>query len=410
MQGMTRIPLHLDTVTDSAEQEYQQSPSVLCRDQEQRHAMPTPSSPALINGLDPEALARDIKRWGRELGFQQVGITDTDLGEHPAHLQRWLEAGYHANMEWLKEPKRVDPTALIPGTRRIISVRMDYLPANPRIHTILQDGTRAYLARYALGRDYHKIIRKRLQQFADRIVEAVGAFGYRAFVDSAPVLEKALASQAGLGWIGKHTVVINRQAGSWFFLGELFTDLPLPVDTPVSNHCGTCNACIDICPTQAIIAPYQLDAGKCISYLTIEYRGIIAEALRRPIGNRIFGCDDCQLVCPWNRYAQASQEAAFTPRHDFDGPDLLSLWAWDEATWLRHTEGMPLRRMSYGSWIRNLSIALANAPASQQVLQALEARRQHLIATDAFDEVLTEHLNWAINEQSNKLGSTSHAP
>lgn len=385
MHDMTRIPLHPPSSTTDAN-----APTAV---------LPQPKV------IDLVALALDIKRWGRELGFQQVGITDTDLGEHPAHLKRWLEAGYQANMSWLGDPKRVDPQGLIPGTQRIISVRMDYLPANPRIHSILKDGDRAYLARYALGRDYHKVIRKRLQQLADRITLEVGAFGYRAFVDSAPVLEKALASRAGLGWIGKHTVVINRQAGSWFFLGELFTDLPLPIDAPVSNHCGSCSACIDVCPTQAIIAPFQLDAGKCISYLTIEYRGIIPEALRRPIGNRIFGCDDCQLVCPWNRYAQASQEAAFTPRHDFDGPLLLDLWQWDEATWLRHTEGMPLRRMSYGSWLRNLSIALGNAPGNPKVVAALLARRQQLLDTDKLDAVMTEHLDWALNEQHSKLAS-----
>lgn len=351
------------------------------------------------NTLNFNELATDIKRWGRELGFQQVGITDTDLGEHPEHLANWLDKGFQANMEWLREPKRVDPEALIPGTKRIISLRMDYLPAEPRIHEILNDGNRAYLARYALGRDYHKIIRKRLQHLADRIVAAVGPFGYRAFVDSAPVLEKALASQAGLGWMGKHTVILNRSAGSYFFLGELFTDLPLPVDTPVTNHCGSCQACIDVCPTKAIVAPYTLDAGKCISYLTIEYRGVIPVELRRAIGNRIFGCDDCQLVCPWNRYAQASQEAAFTPRHAFDGPPLLDLWAWDEATWLKQTEGMPLRRMNYPSWLRNLSIALGNAPQSAAILTALQARKQSLADSGQLDDVLAEHLDWAICQQ-----------
>ncbi len=359
-------------------------------------------------GPDMAALVEDIRRWGRELGFQQVGISGTDLGEHPAHLAQWLDDGYQANMEWLREPKRVDPQALIPGTQRIISLRMDYLPAEPRIHDILQDGRRAYIARYALGRDYHKIIRKRLQQLADRIVAAVGPFGYRAFVDSAPVLEKALASQAGLGWMGKHTVIINRKAGSWFFLGELFTDLPLPVDTPVSNHCGTCQACIDICPTKAIVAPYVLDAGKCISYLTIEYRGVIPLELRRPIGNRIFGCDDCQLVCPWNRYAQASQEEAFTPRHAFDGPDLLELWDWNEETWLKQTEGMPLRRMNYASWVRNLSLALGNAPGSAAVMDALTQRFADMEAAGTLDDVLREHLLWAMDEQRLKLAA-SHA-
>ncbi len=349
------------------------------------------------------ALKADIAVWARELGFQQVGVSDIDLGEHPQHLARWLEQGYEAGMAWMHEPKRVAPAELVPNTQRIISLRMDYLPAEPRIHEILGDADRAYIARYALGRDYHKLIRKRVQKLADRMAEAIGPFGYRAFVDSAPVLEKAIAAQAGLGWAGKHTVIINRQAGSYFFLAELFTDLPLPVDEPVSSHCGTCSACIDICPTQAIIAPYVLDAGKCISYLTIEYRGVIAEPLRRAIGNRIFGCDDCQLVCPWNRYAQTSQEPAFTPRHDFDGPPLLDLWAWDEITWLSKTEGMPLRRMSYASWLRNLSMALANAPASADIVQALAMRRDELSASGMLNDVLTEHIDWAINEQTAKL-------
>lgn len=358
------------------------------------------------NELTPaelDNLAADIRRWGRELGFQQVGISDIDLGEHPAHLARWLEAGHQAGMDWLAEPKRIDPAALKPGTRRIISVRMDYLPADPRIHAILADDRRAYIARYALGRDYHKIIRKRLQHFADRIEAAIGPFGYRAFVDSAPVMEKAVASQAGLGWMGKHTVILNREAGSWFFLGELFTDLPLPVDRPVSSHCGSCQACIDICPTRAIVAPYVLDAGKCISYLTIEYRGVIPLELRQPIGNRIFGCDDCQLVCPWNRYARPSEERDLLPRHAFDGPDLLSLWAWDEATWLEQSAGMALRRLNYPTWLRNLSIAMGNASANAQILQALQQRRQDLAEAGLLDDVLAEHLDWAITEQQRKL-------
>ena len=352
--------------------------------------------------LDDAALATlagDIRRWANDLGFQQTGISGTDLGEHPAHLQRWLAAGHQAGMDWLGEPKRLDPVALKAGTRRIISVRMDYLPADPRIPQVLADPARAYLARYALGRDYHKIIRPRLQRLADRIASAIGPFGYRAYVDSAPIMEKAIASQAGLGWMGKHTVIINRQAGSWFFLGELFTDLPLPVDAPVSNHCGSCQACIDICPTQAIVAPFVLDAGKCISYLTIEYRGVIAEPLRVAMGNRVFGCDDCQLVCPWNRYARPSLEADLAPRHDLDGPDLLELWAWDEATWLEKTAGMALRRLDYPTWLRNLSIALGNAPARPDRLRALLERRDALIAAGTLTDVLAEHLAWAIARQ-----------
>ncbi len=348
---------------------------------------------------DPHDMAAMIKRWARELGFQQAGISDIDLGEHPQHLARWLAAGHHADMAWMAEPKRCHPEQLVPGTQRIISVRMDYLPADPRCHEVLNNPELAYVSRYALGRDYHKLIRRRLQQLADKIAEVAGPFGYRAFVDSAPVLEKAVASQAGLGWIGKHTVVINRQAGSWFFLGELFTDLPLPIDTPVSSHCGSCQACIDICPTKAILAPYQLDAGKCISYLTIEHRGAIPVELRRPIGNRIFGCDDCQMVCPWNRYAKASQERDFSPRHELDKPDLLELMSWTEAEWSTRTEGMALRRAGYRGWIRNLSVALGNASASAKVLDALTTRFSELEAAGMLDDVLREHLLWAINEQ-----------
>lgn len=348
---------------------------------------------------DMDAMAHDIKRWARELGFQQAGISDIDLGQHPQHLERWLAAGHHADMAWMAEPKRCHPDQLVPGTQRIISVRMDYLPADPRCFEVLNNPDLAYVSRYALGRDYHKLIRRRLQQLADKISQAAGPFGYRAFVDSAPVLEKAVASQAGLGWIGKHTVVINRQAGSWFFLGELFTDLPLPIDAPVSSHCGSCQACIDICPTQAIIAPYQLDAGKCISYLTIEHRGSIPIELRSAIGNRIFGCDDCQMVCPWNRYAKPSQEKDFLPRHDLDQPEALSLLKWTEAEWSTRTEGMALRRAGYRGWLRNVSIALGNASGREAVAQAL-AEKQSAFSDD---DMLSEHLSWALAEQQSKL-------
>lgn len=348
---------------------------------------------------DMEAMAHDIKRWARELGFQQAGISDIDLGQHPQHLARWLAAGHHADMAWMAEPKRCHPDQLVPGTQRIISVRMDYLPADPRCFEVLNNPDLAYVSRYALGRDYHKLIRRRLQQLADKISQAAGPFGYRAFVDSAPVLEKAVASQAGLGWIGKHTVVINRQAGSWFFLGELFTDLPLPIDAPVSSHCGSCQACIDICPTKAIVAPFQLDAGKCISYLTIEHRGSIPAELRRPIGNRIFGCDDCQMVCPWNRYAKPSQEKDFLPRHDLDQPEALALLAWTEAEWSSRTEGMALRRAGYRGWLRNVSIALGNAPGREQIAQALAEKQ----STFSDDDMLSEHLAWALAEQQSKI-------
>ena len=342
---------------------------------------------------DYDQLAADIKTWGRELGFQQVGISDIALGQHPARLADWVARGFHADMEFMADPRRTEPAALIPGTRRVISVRMDYWPADTHADTILRDSARAYISRYALGRDYHRVLRKRLQKLADRIVEAVGHFGYRAFVDSAPVMEKPLAAQAGLGWMGKHTLIINRTAGSYFFLGELFTDIPLPVDAPVDAHCGSCSACIDICPTQAIVAPYQLDARRCISWLTIEYEGVIPEELRAPIGNRIFGCDDCQLTCPWNRYAKVSREKDFLPRHALDRTKLLTLFGWSEADYLRETEGMALRRARYPVFLRNVAVGLGNAAHDPAIISALEAR------LPAADAVLAEHVRWALTRQ-----------
>lgn len=351
------------------------------------------------SSIDYAQLATDIKVWGRELGFQQVGISDIALGEHPAHMQAWIARGFHADMDFMADPKRLHPAELIPGTARVISVRMDYWPEDTRAPDILRDPTRAYISRYALGRDYHKTVRKRLQKFAERIQEAVGDFGYRAFVDSAPVMEKPFAEQAGLGWMGKHTVIINRNAGSYFFLGELFTDLPLPVDAPVSKHCGSCTACIDICPTQAIVAPYQLDARKCISWLTIEFEGMIPEELRRPIGNRVFGCDDCQLVCPWNRYAKASPESDFLPRGKFDSATLLELFQWSEAQYLRATEGMALRRALYPVFMRNIALGLGNAPHDPAIIAALEMK-----LPDAGD-VLAEQIRWSLAEQKNRTPS-----
>lgn len=341
-------------------------------------------------------LREQIRQWARELGFQDLKVAGTDVTTHAAHLRDWLDQGYAGTMaRWMDNPQRLTPTALKPWTQRVLCVRMDYLPAEKRSWAVLRDGHRAYVARYAVGRDYHKIIRPRLQRLAERIEAALGPFGYRAFTDSAPVLEKGLAAEAGLGWIGKHTVLIQRQAGSWFFLGELFTDLPLPVDEPVTAHCGSCQACLDICPTQALVAPYQLDARRCISYLTIEQRGPIPEALRAPIGNRIFGCDDCQLVCPWNRYARPSAEADLAPRHELDGPLLLTLWDWDEATWSEKTAGMALRRAGWSGWRRNLAVALGNAPHEARIIQALiEAR-----GDPATDDLVVEHIHWAIAQQ-----------
>ena len=339
-------------------------------------------------------LAGRIRQWGRELGFQQVGITDTDLGPTEARLDAWLADGRHGTMEWMARHgrKRTRPEELIPGTRRVISVRMDYHPgdqAAPADAALADPGT-AFVSRYALGRDYHKLMRKRLQRLASRIEAETGSRGYRAFVDSAPVMEKPLAEKAGLGWIGKHTLLLNNQAGSWFFLGEIYTDLPLPVDAPATDHCGSCRACIDVCPTGAITGPYQLDARLCVSYLTIEHQGSIPEELRPLMGNRIFGCDDCQMVCPWNKFAQPTDEQDFHPRHGLDTAALISLFGWDEGTFLQRTEGSAIRRLGHERWLRNIAVALGNAPTSSQVCEALLARRDHP------DPVVSEHVHWAL--------------
>ena len=351
--------------------------------------------------LDLASLAQSIKDWGRDLGFQQVGISGLELGEHEAHLQRWLDAGYQGEMDYMAAHgrKRSHPDELVPGTLRVVSLRMDYLPGDTQMARRLQEPEKAYVSRYALGRDYHKLIRKRLQQLAERIQQAIGPFGYRAFVDSAPVLEKAIAEQAGLGWIGKNTLVLNRKAGSYFFLGELFVDLPLPEDPPhASEHCGRCSACLDICPTAAFVGPYVLDARRCISYLTIELKGPIPEELRAPIGNRVFGCDDCQMVCPWNRFAKATEQSDFQPRHGLDNAELAELFRWSEEEFLSRTEGSPLRRAGYERWLRNLAVGLGNAPSSIPVLEALQARREHP------SELVREHVQWALAQHAQRQG------
>ena len=342
---------------------------------------------------DLDTLARSIKDWGRELGFQQVGIADVDLGTHEQYLQDWLAAGYQGEMDYMAAHghKRSRPAELVEGTRRVISVRMDYLPGDTGMAERLADPEQAYVSRYALGRDYHKLVRKRLQQLAERIQGVVGPFGYRAFVDSAPVLEKAVAQQAGLGWIGKNTLLLNRQAGSWFFLGELFVDLPLPMDEPHNReHCGSCRACLDICPTGAFAGERFLDARRCISYLTIELKGAIPLELRPLIGNRVFGCDDCQLVCPWNRFARPTGESDFLPRHGLDNSQLAALFRWSEEEFLQRTEGSPLRRAGYQRWLRNLAVGLGNAPSTIAVIEALELRR------DDPSELVREHVAWAL--------------
>ncbi|NCT67039.1 MAG: tRNA epoxyqueuosine(34) reductase QueG [Rhodanobacteraceae bacterium] len=343
--------------------------------------------------IDYSALLADIRRWGAELGFQQVGVAGIELGADEAHLLDWLDAGFHGEMDYMQRhgTRRSRPAELQPGTVRVISARMDHAPEGlGRAWDLLADGERAYVARYALGRDYHKVLRGRLQKLVERIAAVTGPFGHRVFTDSAPVLEKALARDAGLGWIGKHTLLLSRDAGSWFFLGEIYTDLPLPLDAPASAHCGTCTRCIEVCPTRAIVAPYRLDARRCISYLTIELRGPIPEELRAPIGNRIFGCDDCQLVCPWNKFATPTPEADFAPRHGLDGAALVELFAWTEAEFLSRTEGMAIRRTGYEGWLRNIAVALGNAPTMPAVLAALGSR-----ADDA-SALVREHVAWAL--------------
>jgi len=351
-----------------------------------------------MTSLDYTTLAHHIKLWGRELGFQQVGICDTDLQAEEPRLLAWLAKGYHGQMEYMARHGllRARPTELLPGTLRIISVRMDYLPHRAGIAAQLADPTQAYISRYALGRDYHKVLRQRLKRLAQRIEQVVGALGARPFVDSAPVLERPLAAKAGLGWTGKHTLIIHQDAGSFFFLGELLVDLPLPVDAPVTNQCGSCSACLTSCPTGAIIAPYELDARRCISYLTIEHDGPIPEALRPLMGNRIYGCDDCQLICPWNRQAKASEEVDFAPRPALHRASLLSLWQWDEAQFLTQTEGSPIRRIGYHKWQRNIAVALGNGPYSDPVWTALHAK----LETAA--PLVQEHIQWALAQLQSK--------
>ncbi|MBZ9557431.1 MULTISPECIES: tRNA epoxyqueuosine(34) reductase QueG [unclassified Modicisalibacter] len=348
---------------------------------------------------DPADLAARIKQWGRELGFQQVGITDTDLASHERYLERWLAAGYQGEMDYMTKhgTKRTRPAELVPGTLRVISVRMDYLPPEVETTRVLGRPQKAYVSRYALGRDYHKLIRKRLAELAKRIEAEVGDYGYRAFVDSAPVMERALAQKAGLGWFGKNAMLLNPQAGSLFFLGELYTDLPLPVDTPFEReHCGSCSACQTACPTGAIVDDKVIDARRCISYLTIELHGSIPEHFREAIGNRVYGCDDCQLVCPFTRFTRASDEPDFAPRHDLDRADLVTLFAWSEEEFLDKTQGSAIRRIGYERWLRNLAVGLGNAPWSRAVEGALHARLAYP------SELVREHVRWALDRQHRK--------
>ena len=344
---------------------------------------------------DVFTLVADIRRWGLELGFQQIGVADLDLTTAEQRLDDWLDKGFHGEMDYMARHgrKRTRPELLVPGTASVITARMDYLPVEDAPpERWLDHPRRAYVSRYALGRDYHKVLRQRLKALARRIEEHIGPLGHRVFVDSGPVLEKPLAEQAGLGWIGKHTNLINRDAGSWFFLGELFIDLKLPADDAEVSHCGTCRACIDVCPTGAIVGPYELDARRCISYLTIELKGAIPVEFRKPIGNRIYGCDDCQLFCPWNKFAKPTAEAEFAPRHDLDAADLAELFNWSEDEWREKSAGSPIRRIGYERWLRNIAVALGNAETSAGILQALHARRHH------GSQLVRDHVEWALDQ------------
>lgn len=369
----------------------------------------TTASP-INNHSNAADIVSKVKQHAALLGFADCRITGIDnLQQDADYLQKWLAADYHGDMQWMAAhgDKRWRPEQLVPGTIRVLSLRMDYSHDLDSADAVLTNPNKAYISRYALGRDYHKLIRKRLQKLADYLVEltqntenqnttsdgADASAGYRVFVDSAPVLEKALARNAGLGWIGKHTLILNRQAGSWFFLGEIYTDWPLPIDPPqTTEHCGSCQKCIDICPTQAIVAPYKLDARRCISYLTIEHKGKIPVELRKPMGNRVFGCDDCQLVCPWNKHAQPSAEADFAARQGLQNPDLPSLFNWTETEFLSRTEGMAIRRTGYLGWLRNLAVALGNAPSQPAVVAALQDR------SDFPDANVREHIAWALQQ------------
>ncbi|HEU4600340.1 MAG TPA: tRNA epoxyqueuosine(34) reductase QueG [Steroidobacteraceae bacterium] len=344
---------------------------------------------------DYTSLSLRIREWAREFGFQQVGIADAHLGEDENRLLQWVEQRRHGEMHYMERygVSRARPADIVPGTLRIISARMDYLPETAHgAERVLADPQAGYISRYALGRDYHKVLRRRLAQLAERIQSEISSTQFRVFVDSGPVMEKAFARNAGLGWIGKHTNLINRRAGSWFFLGEILTNLPLPIDTAETQHCGSCVACIDICPTRAIVAPFELDATRCISYLTIELRGPIPVEFRKALGNRIYGCDDCQLVCPWNKFATISAEPDFVARHGLNAQSLVTLFAWSEREFLQKTEGSAIRRIGYESWLRNIAVALGNAPSTPEVLAALNSR------IDDASELVREHVRWALGQ------------
>lgn len=352
----------------------------------------------------PEQFLQNIQHWSEELGFSQLAISNIDLSQHEAYYQEWIDKNFHGEMGYMAKhgSKRYRPAELEPGTLRVISVRMDYFPPEAKsIQQVLGDKQLGLISRYATGRDYHKLIRKRLQKLVTKMQQELGEFGYRVFTDSAPVLEKALAQNAGLGWMGKHTNIINRQAGSWFFLGEIYTDLPLPVNQQAGiNHCGKCTACIDICPTKAIIAPYKLDARRCISYLTIELKSAIPVEFRKAMGNHIYGCDDCQLVCPWNRFSKPSDEKDFEIRHGLDTPKLLDLFAWTEQEFLEKMQGSSIRRIGYMQWIRNIAIALGNGEKAETVISALKNKHPQV------NEMVQEHIDWALQSLDSDANGT----
>lgn len=340
-------------------------------------------------------LAADIKRWGQALGFAEVGITDTDLQHAEVEHQQWIDKGFHGDMDYMAKhgTKRTRPAELVPNTIRVISARLDYKPPQAKDSwQVMEDGQQAFISRYALGRDYHKVMRQKLQQLCNQIKQVVSDAEYRVFTDSAPVLEVALAEKAGLGWRGKHTLLINKNHGSWFFIGEIYTNLPLPIDPPASAHCGTCNACLDICPTQAIVAPYEVDARRCISYLTIELKTAIPVALRPLIGNRVYGCDDCQLICPWNKFAEVTAEQDFHVRHGLDDISLVDCFGWSEAEFETKMAGSAIYRIGYEQWLRNIAVGLGNAPTSLEIIEALETRK------DDASPLVREHVVWALSQ------------
>jgi epoxyqueuosine reductase len=350
-----------------------------------------------MDAVAEKGIEARIKAWGRELGFDAIAISGTDLARDEARLLEWLGRGWHGEMDYMARhgARRARPAELVPGTVSIITARLNYKPPQARdAWETLEDGGSAFVSRYALGRDYHKVLRAKLQQLADRMTTELGAFQYRVFTDSAPVMEVSLASMSGLGWRGKHTLLLSRDAGSMFFLGELFVSLDLARDAPTTEHCGTCNRCIDICPTKAIVAPYQLDARRCVSYLTIEHHGPIPEELRPLMGNRIYGCDDCQLACPWNKYARVANDPDFAVRNDLDRASLIELFSWTEEEFLQRFEGSAIRRIGYEKWLRNIAVALGNAPTSREVVAALEARRDHPSA------LVREHVAWALERHA----------